>query len=164
MLFRSELFGGEILHSSQYEGGLPYAGKRILVVGTGNSGGDICQDLVFRGAASVTMLQRSPTTVMSDKLLDIVFSPMFPEEKPFEYTDLSNASVPVEATRMLMKELLPFQKDFDKELHQNLEKAGMKVIFGPDNAGLIPMVFDRGGGKLQILFLENVISDFFFRL
>ena len=53
-------FGGTILHSSQYDDGENWKGKRALVIGTGNSGHDIAQDLYSSGA-NVTLVQRSPT-------------------------------------------------------------------------------------------------------
>ncbi len=43
-------FGGPILHSSAYVNGHPYAGKDVLVVGFGNSGGEIAIDLHEHGA------------------------------------------------------------------------------------------------------------------
>jgi indole-3-pyruvate monooxygenase len=43
-------FGGEILHSASYLSGERFAGKRVLVVGLGNSGGEIAIDLVEHGA------------------------------------------------------------------------------------------------------------------
>src|SRR5260370_22765781 len=43
-------FGGKILYSSQYEDGELGKGKRVLVVGSGNSGHDIAQDLFLAGA------------------------------------------------------------------------------------------------------------------
>ncbi len=38
-------FAGTVLHSSQYQDGEAWKGKRALVIGTGNSGHDIAQDL-----------------------------------------------------------------------------------------------------------------------
>src|SRR5438270_6913060 len=55
-------FGGTLLHSSRYEDGESWTGKRAIVIGTGNSGHDIAQDLHSSGA-DVTLLQRSPTLV-----------------------------------------------------------------------------------------------------
>ena len=44
-------FGGAVLHSSQYDDGETWRGKRVLVVGSGNSGHDIAQDMHFRAGA-----------------------------------------------------------------------------------------------------------------
>ena len=55
-------FKGTVLHSSQYTDGEEWKGKTALVIGTGNSGHDIAQDLHSSGA-KVTLVQRSPTLV-----------------------------------------------------------------------------------------------------
>jgi len=44
-----ESFGGPVLHSSQYRNGQAWKGKRVLVVGIGNSGGEIALDLCGHG-------------------------------------------------------------------------------------------------------------------
>lgn len=43
-------FPGEVIHSSEYKNGEPYRGKRVLVVGFGNSGGEIAICLHEHGA------------------------------------------------------------------------------------------------------------------
>jgi indole-3-pyruvate monooxygenase len=43
-------FPGEVLHSSEYRNGRTFAGMRVLVVGIGNSGGEIAIDLHEHGA------------------------------------------------------------------------------------------------------------------
>src|SRR5258708_2799394 len=55
-------FKGQILHSSQYDDGERWSGKRALVIGTGNSGHDIAQDL-HSSSTDVTLVQRSSTLV-----------------------------------------------------------------------------------------------------
>ena len=55
-------FAGQVVHSSRYDDGEDFSGKRTLVIGTGNSGHDIAQDLHSSGA-SVTLVQRSPTLI-----------------------------------------------------------------------------------------------------
>src|SRR6187200_1423379 len=57
-------FAGTVMHSSQYEDGDAWHGKSALVVGTGNSGHDIAQDLQSSGA-NVTLVQRSPTLIVN---------------------------------------------------------------------------------------------------
>ena len=41
----SDTFRGNFIHSSEYRNTSPYIGKRVLVVGFGNSGGEIALDL-----------------------------------------------------------------------------------------------------------------------
>ncbi len=50
-------FAGKVMHSSQYDDGESWKGKRAIVIGTGNSGHDIAQDLHSSGA-HVTLFQR----------------------------------------------------------------------------------------------------------
>ncbi len=60
-------FDGPILHSSAYRNAKDYAGQKVLVVGFGNSGGDIAVDLV-QGGADVTLSQRGPVNILPKEL------------------------------------------------------------------------------------------------
>jgi cation diffusion facilitator CzcD-associated flavoprotein CzcO len=62
-----ETFKGEVLHSSRYKNGAPWRGKRVLVVGLGNSGGEIGIDLHEHGAKP-TIAVRSPVNVIPREL------------------------------------------------------------------------------------------------
>jgi pyridine nucleotide-disulfide oxidoreductase len=64
----SELFRGAIVHSSDYLNAAPYAGKHVLVVGFGNSGGEIALDLANAGI-DVTLAVRNPVQVLPRDLL-----------------------------------------------------------------------------------------------
>jgi putative flavoprotein involved in K+ transport len=44
-----ESFGGSVIHSAFYRNPTPYIGKRVLVVGAGNSGSEIAVDLAAAG-------------------------------------------------------------------------------------------------------------------
>jgi indole-3-pyruvate monooxygenase len=59
-----ERFGGTLLHSADYKSGAPFAGRRVLVIGCGNTGGEIAVDLVEHGAAAVEMCVRGPVHVV----------------------------------------------------------------------------------------------------
>jgi putative flavoprotein involved in K+ transport len=60
-------YTGDLIHSGNYRNAEPYAGKTVLVVGTGNSGAEICVDLVEGGAAHVLMsVRRSPTVLLRE--------------------------------------------------------------------------------------------------
>lgn len=52
-------FTGGLVHSSAYRDATPYGGRRVLVVGAGNSGGEIAADLV-EGGAEVLLAVRTP--------------------------------------------------------------------------------------------------------
>lgn len=65
-----ENFEGEILHSSRYRNGRPYKEKKVLVIGFGNSGGEIAIDLWEHGARPAISV-RSPVNVIPRDLLGI---------------------------------------------------------------------------------------------
>lgn len=58
-----EAFVGEVLHSSRYQTATPYKGKRVLVVGLGNSGGEIALGLLEHGAQP-SLSPRGPVNVI----------------------------------------------------------------------------------------------------
>jgi cation diffusion facilitator CzcD-associated flavoprotein CzcO len=57
-------FAGELVHSSDYRNPAPYAGKRVLVVGAGNSGGEIAVDVADGGASAVWLSVRTPPSIV----------------------------------------------------------------------------------------------------
>jgi putative flavoprotein involved in K+ transport len=57
-------FRGELIHSGRYRNSRPYAGKDVLVVGTGNSGAEIAVDLVEGGARNVSLSVRTPPNIL----------------------------------------------------------------------------------------------------
>ncbi|HEX4718971.1 MAG TPA: NAD(P)/FAD-dependent oxidoreductase [Thermoleophilaceae bacterium] len=57
-------YAGDLIHSGDYKNAEPYVGRAVLVVGTGNSGAEICVDLVESGAGHVQMAVRTPPTVL----------------------------------------------------------------------------------------------------
>lgn len=63
-------FAGSFLHSAAYRNGAPFAGRRVLVAGFGNSGGEIAIDLQEHGA-EVTMTVRSPVNVTRREILGL---------------------------------------------------------------------------------------------
>jgi indole-3-pyruvate monooxygenase len=55
-----ERFRGQVLHSASYRSPKPFAGRAVLVVGSGNSAAEIALDLVEGGAREVAMWVRGP--------------------------------------------------------------------------------------------------------
>jgi cation diffusion facilitator CzcD-associated flavoprotein CzcO len=64
-------FQGRIVHPQQWPEDLDYAGKRVVVIGSGATAVTLVPELA-RQAAHVTMLQRSPTYVVSRPAQDPV--------------------------------------------------------------------------------------------
>jgi putative flavoprotein involved in K+ transport len=64
-------FEGELMHSSAYKSARPYMGKKVLVVGTGNSGAEIAVDLVEQHAATVWISVRTPPNILRRSLVGL---------------------------------------------------------------------------------------------
>jgi putative flavoprotein involved in K+ transport len=60
----SDSFEGELIHASEYRNAEPYAGRDVLVVGTGNTGAEIAVDLAEGGAGELMLSVRTPPHVM----------------------------------------------------------------------------------------------------
>ena len=63
-------FRGAVIHSSAYRNPAPYSNKRVLVVGFGNSGGEIALDLANAGV-DVTLSVRGPVQILPRDLLGL---------------------------------------------------------------------------------------------
>ena len=61
-------FAGRVLHSSEYKSGRAFAGQRVLVVGIGNSGGEIALDLCEQGARASIAVRSAVNAVPRDFL------------------------------------------------------------------------------------------------
>ncbi|XP_044955602.1 probable indole-3-pyruvate monooxygenase YUCCA11 [Hordeum vulgare subsp. vulgare] len=61
-------FPGETIHSRNYKSGERFYGKKVLVIGSGNSGMEIAYDLASHGANSSIVI-RSPIHVMTKELI-----------------------------------------------------------------------------------------------
>jgi hypothetical protein len=85
----ADIFRGELSHSVSYRRPSPYAGKRVLVVGAGNSGAEIATDVAENGAAFTAISIRS--------------SPALVPRDPF--------GMPVQRTGIMLSFLPPFFAD-----------------------------------------------------
>ncbi len=148
-----EHFAGEVLHSHEFPGAAPFVGKRVVVVGAGNSSIDVCQDLVLRGAQAVTMIQRSSTCVMSRDYIGRMQRAGFPEGISLDVADFKFSSFPLGLLRKLMIADQQSAWDAEKELHDKLRKGGVKLNMGPEGQGLPILVTERGTGtSISLLF------------
>lgn len=137
-------FVGTVIHSSQYTDGEEWKGRRAIVVGTGNSGHDIAQDLHSSGA-DVTLVQRSSTLVVSiEPSAQLVYAPY--NEGTLDDNDLIATSMPLAVARKSHGMTTEKSKELDKELLDGLARAGFKLDFGEDNTGWQFKYLTRGGG------------------
>jgi cation diffusion facilitator CzcD-associated flavoprotein CzcO len=78
-----ENFAGEIVHSRAYRDVAPFAGRRVLVVGMGNTGAEIALDLAEHGV-TVALSVRSPVNIVHRDVLG----------RPTQRTSLALARLP----------------------------------------------------------------------
>jgi putative flavoprotein involved in K+ transport len=140
------------IHSSRYQDGAAWKGRRCVVVGAGTSAHDICADLVEQGAAEVTMIQRAPTIVArSGTLMDLAWGPLYSEQAAArgittQIADLTVASVPFRVLPEFQKPLYESIRERDAGLYAGLEKAGFLYDFGEDGSGIHSLYLRRGAG------------------
>jgi putative flavoprotein involved in K+ transport len=151
-------FQGKVLHSSQYEDGEAWRGKNALVIGTGNSGHDIAQDL-YSGGAKVTIVQRSPTLIINcDPSAQLVYS-LYSEGPPLEDCDLITLSIPLKVSRESHRLATAHARTLDKPLLDRLEEKGFRLYFGEDGTGWQFMYLTRGGGYYFNVGCSDLIAD-----
>ena len=138
-------FQGRVVHSSEYQDSNEYTGKKAIVIGTGNSGHDIAQDLYSSGA-EVTMVQRSPTLVVNIEPSAQLPYGLYDEGPSLENCDFITLSMPTPLLRKAHVRFTEQSADLDKELLADLEKIGFKLDFGEDGTGWQFKYLTRGGG------------------
>ncbi|MCC8975119.1 flavin-containing monooxygenase [Bradyrhizobium brasilense] len=137
-------FGGKVMHSSRYEDGENWTGKRALVIGTGNSGHDIAQDLHSSGA-EVTLVQRSSTLITNiEPSAQLAYAAY--NEGTLEDNDLIATSMPLVLAKRSHVLMTEQSKELDKPLLDGLTRKGFKLDFGDGGTGWQFKYLTRGGG------------------
>ncbi|KAH0432496.1 hypothetical protein CcaCcLH18_06403 [Colletotrichum camelliae] len=158
-------FPGPVLHSTAYRTPAPFASKRVLVIGSGNSAHDIAADLALHPSVpSVSILQRSPTV-----LLDLpAFLPLITARYALlpdapEAADFAESALPAGVSRALAQSgIRSLMANFESRT-QKFEEAGYLVDRAPcliskqleergrafyvDQPGTLELVLD---GKIKI--------------
>ncbi len=68
-----EAFRGRVLHSAEYRNAAPFAGRSVLVVGSGNSAAEISLDLCEGGACDVALWVRAPRHFIPIRRMAVLF-------------------------------------------------------------------------------------------
>jgi cation diffusion facilitator CzcD-associated flavoprotein CzcO len=87
-----ERFRGQVMHSVEYRRPAPFAGRRVLVVGTGNSAGEIAPELA-RAGAEVTLSVRSGAVAVPRELLGL----------PIQYAAVVTSLLPAGLQRSMLR-------------------------------------------------------------
>ncbi|MET4798458.1 NAD(P)-binding domain-containing protein [Bradyrhizobium sp. LB11.1] len=150
-------FKGTLLHSSCYEDGENWQGKRAIIIGTGNSGHDIAQDLYSSGA-EVTLVQRSSTLVTNiEPSAQLAYATY--NEGTLEDNDLIATSMPTPLAKKTHVMLTEQSKELDKELLDGLRRVGFKLDFGEAGTGWQFKYLTRGGGYYFNVGCSNLIVE-----
>ncbi len=91
----SDDFGGQIVHPQHWPENLAYEGKKVTVIGSGATAVTIVPVMAQKGA-QVTMLQRSPTYMVSRPAIDPFSKKMrkiFPEKIAYAITRFRNINL-----------------------------------------------------------------------
>jgi cation diffusion facilitator CzcD-associated flavoprotein CzcO len=129
----AEQFAGKLVHPQQWPEDLDYSGKRVVVIGSGATAVTLVPSMA-KTAAHVTMLQRSPTYVISRPDIDKIsqtLGKIFPEKLAYGLTRWKNVSLQALVYQLsrrcpgLVKKLLRrsarywLGDDFDIDTHFN---------------------------------------------
>ncbi|PGH12616.1 hypothetical protein AJ80_06675 [Polytolypa hystricis UAMH7299] len=158
-----EKFHGQVLHASQFTDGPQFediSSKRVVVVGSGNSGHDICQNLYEHGA-DVTMLQRGGTYVISgNRGVFMLLAGLYDETGPkTEDADLYAQSMPIPVQFAFHRIGTRIITVGEQDRIFQLENAGFAIDCGADGAGLFRKYLTRGGGYYIDVGCSQLIID-----
>jgi len=151
-------FAGKVLHSSQYDDGEAWRAKKALVIGTGNSGHDIAQDLQSSGA-EVTLVQRSPTLIVNVEPSAQLPYALYDEGPSLEDCDLITAATPLALARKSHVRFTEQARNMDRSLLDGLARKGFRLDFGEDGTGWQFKYLTRGGGYYFNVGCSDLIVD-----
>lgn len=158
-----ETFAGEIIHSSQYRDGAAFAGRKVAVIGAASSAHDVAVDL-WEAGAEVTLIQRSPTTVVrSETLMEMAFD-IYSEEAvergiDVERADMIAAATPFALLPPIQKALYDRIRERDADFYEKLAAKGFLLDFGPDDTGLMMKAYRTGSGYYIDVGASQLIID-----
>ena len=153
-----ESYAGTVLHSHDYQSADAWTGKYAIVIGTGNSGHDIAQDL-HSGGASVTLVQRSSTLIVNIEPSAQLPYALYDEGPSLEDCDLIVTGTPFEVARSAHIRMTAQARELDRELLDNLERRGFKLDFGEDGTGWQFKYLTRGGGYYFNVGCSDLVAD-----
>ena len=137
-------FAGTVVHSHDYQDATPWKGRHALVIGTGNSGHDIAQDLYANGA-HVTLVQRNPTLITNIEPSAQLAYALYSEGLPTEECDLIAAGTPLCVQREAHRIMNAQSQQLDKPLLDALARVGFRLDL-EDPTGWQFKYLTRGGG------------------
>ncbi len=160
----TDVFRGDVHHSSAHPGPDAYRGKKAVVIGSNNSAFDICGAL-WENDVDVTMVQRSSTHIVkSDTLMDIGLGDLYSERAvasgvTTEKADMIFASLPYRILHTFQIPAYEAMAERDRDFYQRLEKAGFWHDWGDDGSGLFMKYLRRGSGYYIDVGAADLVAD-----
>lgn len=160
----ADSFAGTTLHTSAYDSGSAFRGKKCIVIGSASSAHDVAKDL-WEFDADVTMVQRSPTIVVrSETLMELGFADLFSEQAvqrgvTTDKADLLFASMPY---RLVPSTQIPLCEEIarvDAPFYEKLAAAGFLLDFGEDGTGLMAKALRTASGYYIDVGASGLIAD-----
>ena len=150
-------FRGRVLHSHEYDEATSWRGRDAIVIGTGNSGHDIAQDLYSNGAR-VTLVQRSPTLILNiEPSAQLVYA-LYGEGIPTEDCDLITTANPLALQRQYHRIVAAQSRAMDRELTDRLARVGFRND-EEDRLGWQFKYLERGGGYYFNVGCSDLIAE-----
>jgi cation diffusion facilitator CzcD-associated flavoprotein CzcO len=143
-------FKGVVRHSSAHDSSRDFVGKKVCVVGTSSSGFDTAFDCARRGI-DVTLLQRSPTYIMSlthsvPRMVSS-YAPDAEGNRPsLEEQDRLFFATPVGPGEELARRNAKVLEDLDRPLISALNARGLRTWRGQRGTGGSTLGQTRNGG------------------
>jgi cation diffusion facilitator CzcD-associated flavoprotein CzcO len=151
-------FAGEVMHSHGFRNGSAWRGKKALVLGTGNSGHDVAQDLHSHDV-DTTIIQRGSTTVVSIEPSARLNYALYEEGNPLEDCDLiataTTYPLMIRGYQAGVKRMI----EFDKDLIAGLKARGFQYDIGEDETGHQMKYRRRCGGYYLDAGCSQLIID-----
>ena len=168
-------FAGDMFHSHGFKSGAPWRGKKALVLGTGNSGHDVAQDLHSHGV-DTTIIQRGSTTVVSIEPSAKMNYALYEEGPPLEDCDLLGTATTYPLMIRGYQAGVKRMVEADKDMIEGLKSIGYKWDIGEDDtghqmkyrrrcggyyldAGCSQLLIDREIGLLQFDKIERFVKQ-----
>jgi cation diffusion facilitator CzcD-associated flavoprotein CzcO len=168
-------FAGDMFHSHGFRNGEAWRGKKALVLGTGNSGHDVAQDLHSHNV-DTTIIQRGSTTVVSIEPSARMNYALYEEGNPLEDCDLiataNTYPLMIRGYQAGVKRMV----EHDKAMLDGLAARGFQHDIGEDNtghqmkyrrrcggyyldAGCAQLIIDGEVGLLQYSNIERFVAE-----
>jgi len=149
-LLGADRFAGTLMHSSAYQTGAPFKGKRCAVIGSASSAHDVCVDL-WEAGADVTMLQRNPAVVVRSETLMAFGFDLYSEAAvargiTVERADMIAAATPFALFADQQKALYRKIREHDADFYARLAASGFALDFGEDETGLMMKALRTASG------------------